>query len=78
MKSNTNNASRPGPLIAPVVLHGGGTQKRRKTNGVEKGGARHPVKTKGFKKVLGLKVSGQGKLEFKSDLPKMLIKQQIS
>ena len=40
------------------------------------GGGQKPFKTQGFKKVLGLKVSGQGKLEFKSDLPTMLIKHE--
>ena len=41
---------------------------------VSRRGCQKPVKTEGFKKVLGLKVSGQGKLEFESDLSKMLIK----
>ena len=42
---------------------------------VSRRGCQKPVKTQSFKKVLGLKVSRQGKLEFESDLSKMLIKQ---
>ena len=34
-----------------------------------------PFNTFGFNKVLGLKVSGQGKLEFESDFSKMFVKQ---
>ena len=41
--------------------------------GFEKGVARNQLKRLGFKKVLGFKVSRQGKLEFESDLSKMLI-----
>ena len=43
---------------------------------LREGGCQKPFKTKSFKKVLCLKVSGQGKLEFESDLSKMLIKQK--
>ena len=39
-------------------------------------GCHKPFKTQGFKKVLGLKVSGQGKLKFESDLSKMIINKQ--
>ena len=42
---------------------------------VPRRGLPETFKTNGFKKVLGLKVSGQGKVEFESDLSKMLIKQ---
>ena len=39
------------------------------------GGGQKPMKTNGFKKVLGLSVSGQGKLEFKFDFSKCLYNQ---
>ena len=41
----------------------GGAKKRCKTLGFEKGVATNHFKTPSFKKVLGLTVSGQGKLE---------------
>ena len=44
-------------------------------NGFREGGCQKHFKADSFKKVLGLNVSGQGKLEFESDLLKTLIKQ---
>ena len=44
-------------------------------SGFREGGCQKRFKTQSFKKVLGLNVSGQGKLEFESDLSKILIKQ---
>ena len=41
---------------------------------VSRRGLPETIKAYGFEKVLGLKVSGQGKLEFVSDLSKMFIK----
>ena len=73
MESSSGSSSKPGPLIAPVDL-----QQKNLKNVLKQRvlimGCHKPVKTQGFKKVLGLKVSGQGKLEFESDLSKMLIK----
>ena len=71
MKSSISNSNRPGPLIAPVVLQEEGLKNNVKKKFREEG-CQKPFKTNCFKKVLGLRVSGQGKLEFKSDFSKCL------
>ena len=74
MKYSISNSNRPGPHHSAGGPAIGGAQKGCKTYGFETGRARNFLKQKVSNKVLCLKVSGQGKFEFKSDLQKNVIK----
>ena len=65
MESSSGSSSKPGPLIAPVVLQYEELKNVVKHT-VSRRGCHKPFKTQRFKRVLCLKVSGQGKLEFES------------